>query len=635
MSARNTTPELLIPVKTMKSDSGRFEWPAKPVFISPRLPDRLPLQQLADDLGRFANLAISIESRAAGPGALRVVRDPGIRNSEGYRLDVRPAGVEIVAATDAGAYYGIQTLRELIRVEPDAAGLGCVHIEDEPDFARRGVYFDCARGKVPKIKTLKALVKRLASWKINELQLYVKNGFTWQHHPKIGKGYSPYTPEDLLTLQEHCKRHHIRFVPSLATMSHNELTLQLPEYQHLAELPGALGWEGGTMLCPTNPGSIKLVEELYAEFLPLFEADDMNVCCDEPWELGKGRSAQAVKKHGAGRVYLDFLLKIHDVCQRHGKRMNAWGDIVMAHSRLIPELPKDLIMLNWDYATNGARIPRTHEFTDAGIPVIACPGTSSWQRHGTDMPNAIGNVANFAKTARECGADGMLNTDWGDYGHRQPLGVSLHGFAHGAAHSWNGAAVDDDAFTGTFATQVFGERSGTLAESLRVLGGVAARTSTGNGSFLYHALVEPLRPPHTTFIDTFKTVSEIIHYPEHYPNVIENADTQALHGVIADLLAVKFKAPENSMLSEFEKKALEDYRLAARMDHLAARRALLALALRAGETVLAKKLKDWQDDMRILVDDFEKNWRDRNRPGLLRDNLKLMRLAQRELEATN
>jgi hexosaminidase len=630
MCTQKSVCNLLIPAKTIEPIPGSFQWPGSAVFTSPRIADRLPLRQLTDDLGRFADFAISVEFRAGGPATLRVSRDPGVSNPEGYRLDVRPDGIEIAAATDAGVYYGIQTLRELIWAEPDAAGLGCVQIEDEPDFARRGVYFDCARGKVPKIKTLKALIERLASWKINELQLYIKNGFTWQNHPKIGKGFSPYTPEDLLTLQEHCKLHHIRFVPSLATMSHNELTLQLPEYQHLAELPGALGWEGGTMLCPTDPGSIRLVEELYAEFLPLFEADDMNVCCDEPWELGKGRSAEAVRKRGEGRVYLDFLLQVHDICQRHGKRMNAWGDIVMAHSELIPELPRDVVMLNWDYEADGKRIPRTHEFTDVGIPVVACPGTSSWQRHGTDMPNAIGNVANFAKTAREHGALGMLNTDWGDYGHRQPLGVSLHGFAHGAAHSWHGAAVDDGTFTATFAAQVFGERGGKLAESIRVLGRTAAGMSTGNSCVLYHALVEPLRTPHTAFIDTFKTVSEIIHYPEYYPNAIENADTLGLRGVVTDLSGLEFAAPEESVLPEFEQTALAEYRLAARMDHVAARRALLALAVRSGETVSAKQMKEWQDDMCFLIHDFEQNWRDRNRPGLLRDNLTLMRLSMKD-----
>ncbi|MCF7855094.1 MAG: family 20 glycosylhydrolase, partial [Candidatus Pacebacteria bacterium] len=431
---------LLIPVKSWTDENGAFTWPAMPVVTSPRLTDKLPLEQLAQDLQARYGLKPCLEFRAGVPCSLWVTRDAGITNPEAYRIHITSDGIEITSSGDAGVYYAIQTLREMIRCRRSAPSLPAVRIEDEPDFQRRGVYLDCARGKPPKVKTLKALVERLASWKINEFQLYIKNGFKWNEHPDIGRGHSPYSPSDMLAVQEHCKKHHIRFIPSLATLSHNELTLQLPRYRHLAELPGAMGWEGGTMLCPTDPGSITLVEELYREFLPLFEADEVNVCCDEPWELGKGRSADAAEKQGAGRVYLNFLLKVYELCERFGKRMNMWGDIVLEHSELIPEFPKDVVMLNWDYAPHGKRMPRTSEFTNAGIPVVVCPGTQSWQRHGTDLPSAIANVSNFAAIGRENGALGLLNTDWGDFGHRNPLGVSLHGYAHGAAQAWHGAA---------------------------------------------------------------------------------------------------------------------------------------------------------------------------------------------------
>jgi hypothetical protein len=368
---------------------------------------------------------------------------------------------------------------------------------------------------------------------------------------------------------------------------------------------------------------------LYAEFLPLFEADDMNVCCDEPWELGKGRSKRAVNQRGAGRVYLEFLLKLYELCAKHGKRMNLWGDIVLKYSELISELPKDIVMLNWDYSPTGSRIPRTHEFTEVGIPVMVCPGTNGWQRHGTDLPVAIANVANFAATGRECGAVGLLNTDWGDYGHRNPLGVSLHGYAHGAAHAWNGAAVDDKTFTETFAGHVFNDRSGRLAATLRALGQTNELVSPDH-MCLYHALVEPLRPPHTRFIAKFRRVSEIIHYPELYPARIEAAEPESLKKVIADLESPNIWPEIPVNLPDFERKAIADCQLAARMDVTAARRTLLAQDIRTGKTVQTSKLKDWAEDMYKLIADFQKNWRDRNRPGLLRDNLKLMNLAAEE-----
>lgn len=97
----------------------------------------------------------------------KTYRDNAIKNCEGYEINITPKEVEIFAMTDAGEYYGLQTLKDLSIIYGDK--LPCCLIEDEPDFKRRGVYLDCSRGKVPKLKTLKDLVVRLGHWKINEL----------------------------------------------------------------------------------------------------------------------------------------------------------------------------------------------------------------------------------------------------------------------------------------------------------------------------------------------------------------------------------------------------------------------------------------------------------------------------------
>ncbi|MHC5018151.1 MAG: hypothetical protein ACYTFP_06185, partial [Planctomycetota bacterium] len=135
--------------------------------------------------------------------------------------------------------------------------LPCCEVEDAPDFNRRGIYHDCSRGKVPTLQTLKQLVERLAHWKINELQLYIENVFTFARHPEIGEGYSPLTADEIVALQEHCRMHHVGLVGSLASFGHMEKILSLPAYRHLGEMPGFRGYPGGTCLCPTDPGSIK------------------------------------------------------------------------------------------------------------------------------------------------------------------------------------------------------------------------------------------------------------------------------------------------------------------------------------------------------------------------------------------
>lgn len=607
--------DLLVPVRRCRQLRGSFAWPTKPVLAAVRDSDLLPLGQLAVDLRKSLGLKARTVRDAVSPASVRVRRDATIPGRERYRLTITPDGIEILAGDDAGAYYAIQTLRDL------AAGGGklpACRIDDWPDFDRRAVYEDCSRGKVPTVETIKQLVERLAHWKINEFQLYVENIFTFKRHPAIGRGYSPFRPEDLLEIQEFCKLHHVRFVGSLSSFGHMEKTLKLPGYIHLAEMPGHKGHKGGTTLCPTDPGSIKLVAELYEEFVPLFEAENFNVCCDETWELGRGRSKKRADRIGIAKVYLEFLLKIRKLCGRHGKRMNAWADIILNHPDVIKDVPKDIVMLNWGYRSRSPRIGQTPLLADAGLPFMVCPGTGGWRTHGARIVDPMANVANFVRMGRKCGAQGVLNTDWGDDGHRNMLGGSMHGFAHGAAHSWNGRAVDDGSFTKRFCRQVFGQKDDRLAASLVTLG-ETYRISGGSGdcsNSLYSVLVAPAGRP------AGRPAGASGDY-------IDSTDTAGLRKIISQLSdRVAWPGP-NSQAEPFEKLSIQEFELAARMDILAAKRALLLKAIRAGKTPPASKLRALAKDLRRMARDFAKLWLARNRQSRLADNLRLFRKAER------
>ena len=602
--------DLLIPVRMLEARPGAFRWPRE-ISTAPAVEaDALPLAQLSANVDRL------LPDRPAGRAAIRIRRDDQIGGPEAYRLTVEPDGVEIVAAADAGAYYGVQTLRDLlVACGPEVP---CCRIADRPDFARRGVYLDCSRGKVPTLATLKALVERLARWKVNELQLYVENVFTFRSHPAIGRGYSPLTPEELTELQDHCRSRHVRLVGSLASFGHMGKILSLPEYSGLGEMQGFRGLPGGTTLCPLDPGSIALIADLYEEFLPLFRARNFNVCCDETWELGKGRSKEEAQRVGVGRLYLDFLLKLHELCGRHGKRMNAWADIVLEHPELLGELPRDAVMLNWEYSAGGERVARTREIAEAGLRLMVCPGTSGWLSHGTRLDNAIANVAEFAAEGRACDAEGLLNTDWGDDGHRNPLGPSLHGFAHGAAHSWHGSAVDDATFTDRFCRHAFGQADARLARYVRTLGATQQMSGSDSAyrSSLYRALVEPLLP----------TGSEA-------PKAIDGISAEGAREIIEKLAAASADLPDpDEQPDAFEALALRELALAGRMDTLACRRVLAAKALRAGRPVSAGQLRAIAEETRCVAADFEALWLARNKPSRLADALKLLQDARSETE---
>jgi len=606
--------QLVVPVKKVDLRKGIFRWPGRPVLAVSDADDVLPLKQLGYDLAKY-HLSARIIKDFSRPSTLRIYRDKGISNCDAYRLNIAQDGIEVFSKMAAGAYYAIQTLRELAAIYGKV--LPVCEIEDEPDFRRRGVYLDCSRGKVPKLDTLKELATWLSHWKINEIQLYVENVFTFKRHPLIGKGYSPFTPEEILSFQEHCRKHHIRLVGSLASFGHFEKILSLPRYSHLGEKPGFRGFPGGTTLCPIDPGSIKLIEELYSEFLPLFEAEDFNVCCDETWELGKGRSAKKSQRSGAGQVYLEFLLKIHRLCEKHGKRMNAWADIILNHPELLNKLPRDIVLLNWEYERNGANIGRTREIAKSGLPFMVCPGTSAWLTHGTRLANSMGNVTKFAAMGRKYHAEGLLNTDWGDQGHRNFLGVSLHSFAHGAANAWNGKAVDNARFTENFCYQAFGQKDGRMAEAIRLLGStyITCGKTMPNQSLLFQSLFELLSGDKAEEFSAIDLMSE-----------------KGLWEIEAELSDDNLWPADVKTMGGCERLALRELKLAARFDCLAARRALAAKSLRAGRNVKSSELRQLSRQMRSIGRDFKGLWLARNKISRLNDNMRLFNLAEVELK---
>jgi hypothetical protein len=602
----------LIPVQRVTRRPGTFRWQGQPVLASPSSADFLPLGQLQHDMYAYLRVRAEIARNAWGSCSVRIHRGREFKGRESYTLSIAPKEITIVCSTDAGAYYAVQTLRELLAIH--GRSLPCCRIEDWPDFARRGIYHDCSRGKVPTLETLKALVERLARWKMNELQLYVENVFFFHRHPDIGADYSPLTAEEILSLQDHCRLHHVRLVGSFASFGHLELVLKLPRYRRLGETYMKSGDNPGSTLCPTDPGSIKLLSELYEEYVPLFEAEDFHICGDETYHLGNFRSRRRARQIGVGNLYLEFLLKIYRLCQKHNKRMNAWADIILDHPHVLPRVPKDIVMLNWGYRPTSPSLSRTGEIARTGLPMMVCPGTNGWGSHGSRMGDAMGNVILFAAQGRKHGAIGLLDTDWGDAGHRNFLGISLHGFAHAAAHAWNGRGVDDRRFTETFCFHVFGQRDARLAQALRTLGhtyltiGVYHKSEGALYSF-YRDSVLPATPCRSP---------------------IDRSNPAGWPKVVAALSDPRIWPDPKEQDDPFEAMALREMAVAARMDVLSCRRAIIRKNLQDGSPVDRTELAGLADDLHRTANDFKRLWLARNKLSRLQDNLALFRKAEME-----
>lgn len=427
--------------------------------------------------------------------AVRVETVPGqsSREAQGYRLRIEPDGVELVGRSGHGLHHGIQTLRGLLAEH--GRRWPCMVIDDRPDFAVRGLLYDVSRGRVPTLDTLKQLADRLERLKINQLQLYIEHTFAFRFNPNIGRDCSPLTADDIRELDAYYTARRIELVPSIASFGHMGFVLSLPEYRHLAEVEATKPWSQmtwaermrGLTLDPRNPESQALIENMYGELLPLFSGGWVNVSGDETYDLGKGKNRLVP----VGELYVGHVQWLRGLCERYGKRIMVWGDVLLKHPAMIDQVPKDVVILNWLYAPD-ADFDSTERFVRAGLSTHVCSTTMAWDRILHDIDLAEENIRRNAAAGLRCGAEGFLNTEWGDQGHFNVPAGAWHGIDLGAVLSWNGAGPSIEDFDREFSKRTFGDPAAAGVAALRRTAAAARKLRTWRA---LHAPLAEVVPP--------------------------------------------------------------------------------------------------------------------------------------------
>jgi hypothetical protein len=148
-----------------------------------------------------------------------------------------------------------------------------------------------------------------------------------------------------------------------------------------------------------------------------------------------------------------------------------WGDIVVKHPDALTRLPKDSICLNWGYSPDVTE-DSTRLLAQAGAVQYVCPGVSGWNRIMNRIPDSYQNITRMAAYGRRYGAVGLLNTDWGDYGHINDPRFSLPGMIMGAHAGWSEEELPFDAICGDISLLVWQDGSGRTVGLLAGLQGL-------------------------------------------------------------------------------------------------------------------------------------------------------------------
>jgi len=575
------------------------------------------------------DLRIRVESADAGDSAAL----------QGYTVRVTPDAVELTGRSAAGVLHGLQTLTQILLQWGHT--WPCVEIEDEPDFAVRGVSYDISRGRVPTLATLKRLVDRLALLKVNQLQLYTEHTFAFAFDPDISAGCTPLTADEIRELDAHCAARQIELVPSLASFGHMARVLSLPRYRHLAEIGVKRGWERltwrqrvrGLTLDATNPEARKLLAAMYAEYLPLFSSGQVNVSCDETCDLAKGRGQARASVVGAGRLFLEHLLWLHEQCAKAGKRIQFWGDVVKHYPEILPEVPRDATVLNWAYGANDD-YEGTELFRAAGLATMVCPGSSAWNRVVPDLVNAEANIRRFAEAGRRHGAMGLLNTDWGDEGHVCPPSCSWHALSLGAAVAWNGATPAGAEFDAAFGALMLGTGGAEAVAAWRAA--IAASDMVRTWPAFFAPLAIPQPPEAGSVVPTEALFAETpIAGPPLAPELeaLAQFDEVGLRRWEETALAAAAAAGRIVALDDEAARDRDELEMALRLHAVAGWRLRLGKRLTAegtADAALRAELRELAAACEGVIEPYEAAWRARHKEAELREVVAVFRRVARE-----
>jgi hexosaminidase len=396
------------------------------------------------------------------------VSSPAKLDDEGYLLVVRDSQIIVAGKTEAGTFYGLQTLKQLVRGEGASAFVPGVQITDWPAMRWRAVSDDISRGPVPTVDYIKRQLRTFAAFKLNMHSFYMEHTFSSDSHPLIGPAGGSLTPAEIRELVVYARSYHIELVPEQQTFGHLHKALRLEKYNELAEVPY------GDVLSPQQPGSYKLVADWYRELDELFPGKFFHIGADETFELGEGQSREVAKTRGVGAIYFEHLDRIREVLKPHNRRLMFWGDIALSHPELIGKVPKDMIAMNWSYGPRDNFETRIKPFKDAGLDQFVCPGAGNWNQIFPNVESASKNIVNFVRDGQAANAMGMMNTTWDDDGESL-FEMTWHGIVLGAAASWQSGTTDIAEFDQNFDWAFFRNDGHQFVEAVRALGSVNSK----------------------------------------------------------------------------------------------------------------------------------------------------------------
>ena len=294
--------------------------------------------------------------------------DPAL-GAEGYTLTTTPASVTLTAATDAGLFHGVQTVRQLLIGDKLQAGT----ITDHPRFAYRGVMLDVARHFFS-VADVKAYIDAAALYKVNEFHLHLSDDQGWRltvpgwprlatvgGSTQVGGGHGgSYTAADLKEIVDYAASRYMTVIPEIDMPGHVGAavyaypTLACDGRHHGPVTSVSPGYDA---LCPSSESTYRFVDSA------MKAAADATA--GSPYLHLGGDEAQALNL----TQYNAFVQRAQNLVAAHDRTPIAWAEAGTA-----PLLPQTIL----EYWNTGQPQPYVLQAAAKGAKLIMAPGDHAY-----------------------------------------------------------------------------------------------------------------------------------------------------------------------------------------------------------------------------------------------------------------
>ena len=338
---------------------------------------------------------------AAATATIRFTLEASLA-AEGYRLEASPAQVEIRASTAAGAFYAVQTLRQLLPVEAFSETpvrdvdwrIPAALIEDAPRFGWRGMHLDVGRHFMP-VEFVLDFIDALAMHKMNRFHWHLTEDQGWRieirRYPKLAEvgawraesegmflsgemdgtphgGF--YTQDEIRRVVAYAAERFVTIVPEIEMPGHAQAAIAAyPELGNTGEtLPVRARWGVNEHVLNVEESTIVFLQNTLDEVIELFPGPWIHIGGDEAptdeWEESE-RAQLRMRALGLEeeRELQGYLIsRMHAFLRERGRQLVGWDEILDTGT-----LPEDTVVMSWRGSGPGSRAALE------GHPVVMAP----------------------------------------------------------------------------------------------------------------------------------------------------------------------------------------------------------------------------------------------------------------------